>query len=156
MNDASCFTPAALYSFLLDKTSLEPLCLWALMLKPPSHSVSFGSYLGVFLVTVVLESPFYLLALRGRKFRPLARAGFLVALNLATHPFIFLALPPLVAAFGGKTFQTLILAETFAPMVEAMILFRFGRIRFLAALSYAIVANLFSWWAGLYLLRDYF
>lgn len=113
------------------------------------------SYFILFWQSNVLEWPVYLLALRA--FVPttgLVRgAAWVTLMNSLTHPFIFFVIMNLRLTY----LQNILLAELFAVVVEALLLARFARVSWRAALAVSAFANFLSWqlapmltfaWAG--------
>ena len=143
MSSGACQTPSALARFFLARSTLEPDCLWALLLKPRPAPVSFPEYLGIFALTCAIEAPVYAMALRSRGARTTALA--IAALNLATHPLVFFAIPRAVSSLGGHNSTSLLVAEIFAPAVEALLLWRIRGGSAWSSLAYALAANLLSW-----------
>jgi hypothetical protein len=48
-------------------------------------------------------------------------------------------------------FTTLSISETFAPVIEAVALHKIWKIPLNQSFLWMILANLFSWWLGIYL-----
>jgi hypothetical protein len=108
-------------------------------------------YLIVFFKTCLLESPFYFYCFRGEKFT--RGLSYLLTANFLTHPLIFFFVPTLF----DKYITAALVSEAFAPAVEmafvVSILMAKKVSRGKLALSALIIllANLFSWEAGMYL-----
>jgi hypothetical protein len=73
-------------------------------------------------------------------------------LNLATHPFIYLVIPILMAHFQSTYLTYLTVSEVFAPAIEALLLWHLWSIPAGKSIFFSLVANLFSWGAGLKIL----
>ena len=148
----TCYTPLSLAEYFLSKTTMDPECLWTLAMRPAPYDVSITQYFLVFLITCLLEAPFYILAFRksGRNLATIFLA--VLILNSLTHPFIFFLVPKLVIALEGKMAHSLLISEVFAPVIESIALMWMVPMPFGRALLYALAANLFSWWLGLYLM----
>jgi hypothetical protein len=113
--------------------------------------VSFSIYLLVFLLTCLLESPFYFFLLKS--YKPFYRQPLLALFiaNLSTHPMVCFGIPALVAHYGGSYGVSNSIGEVFAPTLEALLLWRVWKVPAAQAIAGAIVANVFSWWVGVYL-----
>lgn len=110
---------------------------------------SIFEYLPYFLKTFALELPIYYLFLRNLKNIPtILKINSIV--NLATHPIVFYIIPLILMQLNSTYLHYLITAEIFAPLTEALILYRFYRLSPGRALIAAICANLFSWSLGVY------
>lgn len=108
--------------------------------------VTIGEYTKYFLATVALEFPVYFLLLRD-----VSRAKKLlvtVLVNVVTHPFVFLVLPKIIVNGQRSYSEYALIAETFAPFAEGLILTLWLRQGGLRGLAIAVAANLFSWTIG--------
>ena len=110
---------------------------------------SFLEYLPFFLKTFVLELPIYFLFLRTLKNVPVILKMNTV-LNLATHPVVFFIIPLILTQLNATYLHYLVVAEIFAPLVEALVLFKVYKISLGRAVLAALCANLFSWSVGIY------
>ena len=110
---------------------------------------SFLEYLPFFLKTFVLELPIYFLFLRTLKNVPVILKVNTV-LNLATHPVVFFTIPLILTQLNATYLHYLVVAEIFAPLVEALVLFKVYKISLGRAVLAALCANLFSWSVGIY------
>ncbi len=129
--------------------SNQPQCAEIYLASPPSDSIGLVEYLPFFLKTLLLELPLYYLLLKNVKsFKQILLINLVV--NIATHPIIFIAMPPLLNAFGFSYLNYLIIAEIFAPAVEAILLHKTYKVSASRAWVAAIVANLVSWAIGVY------
>jgi len=144
----ACNTPADLARLFLAPASLDPACLQVLSLPQRATHVSPGRYLEVFLLTCVLEAPFYLWALRGSPWDMKRRCLAVAWLNLATHPVVYFALPWISARLGGSYGGTLAAGEAFAWLAEAGLLAAVWRLAWARSSAAALAANLCSWWIG--------
>ena len=88
---------------------------------------SFLEYLPFFLKTFVLELPIYFLFLRTLKNVPVILKMNTV-LNLATHPVVFFIIPLILTQLNATYLHYLVVAEIFAPLVEALVLFKVYKI----------------------------
>jgi len=100
-----------------------------------------------FFWTCVIESPAYAFALRMHSWG--GRALAVVVLNAATHPLVYFVFPLLTLRLHWSPWTNLLSGESFAVVVEAVLLWRIRRSgSFIAALSYAFAANLASFGFG--------
>jgi hypothetical protein len=114
-----------------------------------AEPVTFVEYLPYFFKTFILELPVYLLFLRHqKKLSEILQINFI--LNFATHPVVFFLIPLIIMQYNATYLHYLVIAEVFAPLVEAIILAYFYRISCKRAFLAAIAANLFSWSLGIY------
>ncbi len=100
------------------------------------------SYAYIFLQSCALEMPIYL-ALANRTPRWQMALG-IFAMNSVTHPVVFFGIMNLPLTF----LHTILLAEAFAVVTEALVLTRFARLNLRRAMTASVVANLFSWQFG--------
>ena len=95
-----------------------------------------------FLLTLSLEAPIYWYALRvDRAGARLSRSHRVVSALMAsgfTHPFIWWVLPPLCIALGFSTLSYIMIAESVALFIEALLLWTQGCRR---PLLNALIAN---------------
>lgn len=110
---------------------------------------SFMEYLPFFLKTFALELPIYFIILRQLKNIPTV-LQINTVLNLATHPIVFFVIPIILTNLGANYLHYLATAEIFAPLIEALILFRIYKLSLARSLTAAISANLLSWSVGIY------
>lgn len=116
----------------------------------PNDSITVAAYLFVFLKTYLLELGFYFFFLRPLfSFKKVLCINLVI--NLATHPIIFLVMPYFFSKYDLNYLQYLIIAETFAPTIEALILIFYFKVNWKTAAAAAVLANIFSWSAGVYL-----
>lgn len=106
-------------------------------------TVTVAAWFSAYLLTQAVEVPIYLLATRGQPWR--ARVMIAVAASTLTHPMVWFVIPALhfpsyEAYFVG--------AESFAVVVEALLLWSFGIRR---ALLWSLAANVGSVVIGLIL-----
>lgn len=119
------------------ETLLEPIAV---------DPVGPFEYLKFFAMTLALELPMYHRLLPLMSFKRKAAAALVV--NVATHPLIFFVFPLLLKSLGGTYFQYLVAAEVFAPVAEALVLWKAFGVGFKRAGTAALIANLFSWGIG--------
>lgn len=142
-----CLTPWGLILNLFFNQSAQ--CSEIYFSTPPNDSISFIEYAPYFLKTILLEFPLYYLFLKNiRSLKEILLMGLI--LNLATHPIIFLVMPPLLNTLQFSYLNYLIIAETFAPVVEALILSLFYKLSWRRSLLAALTANIVSWTIGVY------
>ncbi|MBC7464537.1 MAG: hypothetical protein H7256_00970 [Bdellovibrio sp.] len=116
----------------------------------PTDTLTLTQYLPFFLKTYAFELPFYYFFLR-KIFSTTKILRINLVINLATHPFIFIMLPLILVRFEFNYFQYLVVAEIFAPLVEALILNQLFKVRWQTAVVASLVANLISWTVGVLL-----
>ncbi len=141
-----CLTPVSL---ILNAYQANPGCTEIYQSAVTTDAGGLAEYLPVFLMTCLLEFPIYFLFLfRQSSFIRLVLIGFL--LNLATHPIVYLGMPILFSKWELNYLQYLLIAEFFAPFVEAILLRKVFHTSWRMAIWAATVANLFSWTVGVY------
>jgi hypothetical protein len=111
------------------------------------------AWLHAFVWTVVLETPVVVWLTRGEDFSTARRVAIAVFANLATHPLVwFVFLPDADPLFGLAGGTRLVLAETWALVIEAAVYFVvFRRLGVLRAFGVSLLANGFSFGVGLLL-----
>ncbi|MEQ1721843.1 MAG: hypothetical protein ABL930_01615 [Pseudobdellovibrio sp.] len=111
--------------------------------------VTFLEYLPYFLKTFILELPVYLFFLRHhKKLNEILQINSI--LNFATHPIVFFLIPLILLQFNATYLHYLVIAEVFAPLVEALLLIYAYKVGYGRAFLAGIAANLFSWSLGIY------
>ncbi len=123
-------------------------CDWIWSLPTSAELPSLGRYLLLFAATNILEAPLYFLFFR--KWTPT------LVLNLASHPFLIFLLQPLLARAKISTGTGLLFMESMAIMIEVLVLIYFYKKGRLQAWSASILANLWSWNVGIYLMVLYY
>jgi hypothetical protein len=148
-----CYTPLVVIKAAFASNQLDALCLASLKNIVTRNQISLGSYLLIFAATILLESPIYFLAGKycGQTIRRIC--GQILLLNLATHPIVTWIIPPLAEGWRLDGLTTVLISEIFAPIVEAILLRKVYKYTRPIAILAAILANLCSWWLGLYLLK---
>lgn len=136
-----CYTPGALVGFTLFG---QVQCYDIFMTTVGVPQVSALLYLKVFILTCLLEFPFYFVCLGRRAFIAT------LILNLATHPMVSFGIPYLMR--GEDYYLCLWVGEVFAPALEGFLLGYVWKVKWTRAVSIAILANLVSWWVGVYLI----
>ena len=71
-------------------------------------------------------------------------------MNIATHPIVSWFFPWLMNTLQRPTSNYILLSELFAPLAEAILLRYVFKLSWRLSLLASIFANIFSWWAGLY------
>jgi hypothetical protein len=150
--DPSCYTPPGLIAYLMNLGFMSRDCAQTMASPASFEAVAVGAYLTLFALTCTLETPFYLVALHGSKNSKFKKFLAIVLCNLATHPAVCFLIPYLVSLFHGSYASSLVVGEVFAPLLEGYLLYQIWRVRFARAMTWSIVANLFSWWVGVYFL----
>lgn len=141
-----CLTPLGLLNNL---QQLQPQCLEIYNTAVASDAAGFTEYIPVFLLTCLLEFPVYFLFLW--KESSITRAVLVIfLLNLATHPIVYLGMPFVFEKWDLNYLQYLLIAEVFAPFIEALLLKKVFHTTWKTAIWAALLANLFSWTLGVY------
>lgn len=112
--------------------------------------VTIPVYLKYFLITCCVEAMIYLPVGRSRDKGTQFLIQQILILNLVTHPFIFFALPKVFHSQGSSILVYVACAETFAFVIEALILRIKYNYPWLLATSTALIANVLSWTFGLW------
>lgn len=143
-----CGAPWTLAAHFLEPRWLSPAC--RAILDEPQRLTRIGAleYLFFFFLTCLLEALVYLPTHRRAGLGGQLRIAVLP--NLATHPIVFFAIPAAIFLLGGSYGQMLLVAETFAPVVEAWLLWRCWRDVAWKAVATAFGANWLSWTVGTY------
>lgn len=149
MDVNSCLTPVTIVKASLFPSRLDPVCAFVLGLPTDRAQVSLSRYLVYFGVTCALEAPIYLAFSRGMKSG--RRILQVILLNLATHPIVTWLIPLAFYQLQLPSGQCVLAGETFAVLVEAALLIRVYRYSTRKAFAASLAANLFSWWAGLWI-----
>jgi len=144
-----CYTPYSIIQFFIKPDSLDLEC--RMLLEAPTWLPNVGvlEYFVLFALTCGLEAPFYM-SIRSLNWSKRFRA--LIALNLATHPAVTFIWPHIMYGLDQNAGAYILAAETFAPVVEALLLIFVFKVGAPAAFLFAILANLVSWGFGLYLI----
>lgn len=141
-----CFTPLSL---LMNWFQHSPQCTEVYQTSIVTDASGFWGYLGIFGMTFLTELPIYFLFLyRYSSFLRILLINFI--LNIATHPVVFLLMPWLFQKWDLSYLQYILIAEFFAPAIEALILRKLFKMDWSAAIAAALIANLFSWTVGVY------
>lgn len=97
-------------------------------------------YLYIFLQSNLLEVPFYYLLFR--KNTRFSKVLFLTtAINSLTHPIVFF----IIMNMENSYLTNILLAETFAVVIEALFFYFVLRLTVKRALLGSLIANLVSW-----------
>lgn len=146
----SCLTPDIIYKAIIHPAEISLNCDFILNHLVQPTEFHLNSYLSAFLLTCLLEAPFYLWAFR---FSLLFKSITLLFIaNIITHPIIYFLLPWFFSLLKMNTLSFIVIAEIFAPITEAIILWRFAKLPIGRALIMMILANIFSWYIGAWLL----
>ena len=141
-----CLTPVGL---IMNAYHSNPSCTEIYQSAVATDAGGFAEYLPVFVVTCLFEFPVYFLFLfRESSFIRMVLITLLV--NLATHPIIYLGMPAVFSHWDMTYLQYLLIAESFAPIVEALLLKKVFHSSWRMAIWSATIANLFSWTVGAY------
>lgn len=145
----NCVSPLSVLAYLLNKQSTINSCSEIFTTPMIYNGELLKQYWYYFVLTLLLEAPFFYFLLNS--LRPILRLSVIFFVNLATHPFIFLILPQIMMKFNKSYLFYLIVAETFAPIVEALLLIKVWKISPKKAFAISLIANLCSWMIGSYL-----
>jgi len=100
----------------------------------------FAGWVRAFVFTQLVEMPLYVAVMSTRRFgvaRPLGWRIFVAFLcSLITHPFVWFVFPRIVDSYEDYVLMV-IEAETFAVVVEALVLRRFG-VRYAGVVSFLV------------------
>lgn len=141
-----CLTPVSLIS---NAFHADPQCVELYQTAMATDAGGFAEYLPVFLLTCGLEFPIYFFfTYRESSVRRVILISIL--LNLITHPIVYLGMPILFEKWNFNYLQYLVIAEIFAPLVEAICLRKIFHTSWKTSVWAAIMANLFSWTIGVY------
>lgn len=147
-----CNFPHSLLIYFFSPGSLSDSCRQ--YLADTSLNGVFGipasTYALLFLLTMLMEAPFYAFFLRGTQVSR-TKAFFLMALlciNLCTHPLAVLGFPQFFALAEWPKVWAILAAEVFAPVIEALILFALLQVPAKKSFLAAFAANFFSWQLG--------
>ncbi len=144
----TCDLPPTLLEYVFFPSHLCATC--RAYLADTSLNGIFGAplrqYVGLFLVTCLLEFPFYRTVLRHRKL--VSQVFIVIVINLATHPLVVLGFPQFFALQGLSKVYSVLAGELFAPLLEFGFLAVVLQIPWKRSLAVAGAANLFSWWFG--------
>ena len=159
-SNVNCFDPVTLISYLRDPVRASPLCLEVLGAVYGDSGVTIGEYLSAFFLTLVFETPAYLLVFYTKQRwaggallpqRPWRYFMMILTINLCTHPLVVFGLPELFGAVHRPIAEAILWGEVLAPSVEALLLVAAFAVPWRRALAGALLANLISWF-GSYLL----
>lgn len=100
----------------------------------------FAGWVRAFAFTQLVEMPLYVAVMSTRRFgvaKPLALRILVAFLcSLITHPFVWFVFPRILDAYEDYWLMV-VEAETFAVVVEALVLRRFG-VRYALAISFVV------------------
>lgn len=141
MSDFNCAYPISVFSYWTQHSCAQIFETTAFTFPRLSE------YFFLFFMTYLFETPVYWLLLRKQfSFKKILRISLI--LNLATHPAVIYGIPRIVTFFGGHEGHCTLIAEAFAPLVEATLLTLIWQVRPMRAVLSSVSANLFSWLFG--------
>lgn len=148
----TCLAPISVFSYVFG-LNMPFECAFGLSSLDLAPTIDPGFYVLVFLLTCLLEAPTYfaLFVHSKKKLKSMLSAVF--SLNLATHPIVVFVIPIWFEYLHKDYGTTLFFSEIFAIAVEAYLLIYIWKISKAKSFFASIIANLFSWWLGVYLLR---
>jgi len=131
-------TPLGLYYSYSDYFGAESFCSFDFKFR------FHFDYAILFLKVLILECPFYFIALR----RSLWLKAFtvLVTANFLTHPLVAFGIPCIAKTILGSIF----VGELYAPIMEFFILWKVGKLKLSESFLVALIANIFSWQFGIF------
>ncbi len=103
--------------------------------------------------TCFLEAPIYLLGMKIQKMGWAQCFLAIFVLNLASHPLVIFGFPELASRMGWSYGTNTLVAEAFALLIESLLLQFVWKISWPLAWGMGISANIFSWWAGIELMK---
>ena len=140
----TCGSIVDLYRYFFDPGPLSFECYNTLRSLAGRINIGGVEYFKLFVSTVALEAVFYVFGffVFTRKLEWSKILSAILLGNVLTHPVVCLVLPKILASMPYGYY--LLIAEVFAPVVEAIVLRRFG-LSWTASLLTSFAANLFSW-----------
>ncbi len=129
---------------------MTAMCRMALEWKVSAQSMGLGAYLGLFILTCLLEAPIYWLGLRLR-LSTLRIIWATFFLNLASHPTITWIYPWIFSHSHLLVRDYMVISEISAIVIEGALLVGIYKISASRAYCISFLANTFSWWVGLYI-----
>ena len=149
----SCYSPLGVFQYYFNQEQMSYSCSVLLQtVAIQAQPVVFSHYFFVFMMTCLLEFPFYFLTI-GPSYGTNIRTSVVADLlsNLVTHPIVYWVIPGVGILLHAKYIHVLSVAEVFAPFTEFALLVKIWKIPAARVLPLMIGANLFSWWVGIYL-----
>lgn len=148
--ELQCFGPLGFGVYYLSSELLPNWCRLALESKINPSPLEFSNYLKYFSLTLFLESFFYLPGLRLLGVSLKRSLTILFLANLCTHPIVFFIFPWFGHYFNASYIQTIMLAEFFAVLIEAVVIYILIRpIQVRQVFLLSSISNFFSWGMGL-------
>lgn len=145
----NCYAPPAILGYLTNGPWLTPACREFLADRTLSgvFGVTGKEYVFALVLTILIEAPVYYFALR-KRLKPDQIALYMLAMNLATHPLVLVAMPQFFALAEYPKIAAILVGELFAPTFEGLMLWRMAGLSPSRAFGFAFLANLISWTAG--------
>jgi hypothetical protein len=139
--------------FAVDSGQLSFWCRLALGVTIHGRWLPLGSYVPLFLCTLILEGAILLPQLWAMGLPWKKAATILLLVNTATHPLVVYAFP-FVGEWAGLSYAaTVWWAEAWVFAVETFLLRNFIRCGWWRSAELSLSANLASWMFGYWLLR---
>jgi hypothetical protein len=147
----NCFYPLNVFSYFFLSEPTASVCYGDYQQITHQTSVTFMVYSIYFLLTLLFETPWYLIFGWIGQQKLLATIKQILTLNLATHPIIFWVIPYIFNYLNLSALSYIVIAEAFAFMIEMFILkFVFNVVWFRSFVT-SLCANVFSWLVGVWL-----
>jgi hypothetical protein len=151
MISAECLSPYWIFKSYLSHRSIPLMCQIILESPTSEYTISMQKYSILFLTTCLIEAPIYWINLKKILKSHIKGIQLILVLNLSTHPIVIWLIPILAINLNWTTLSTIIISEFFAPLIEMLILILWYKINWKKAFITAFLANLISWWLGLFL-----
>lgn len=158
--DPSCYSPLGVARYWVWPSSLPSMCQESLNTVSSFVAPKVGHYVFVLLLTSLLEVPFYYATFTWGGRRKLTEAkqtrsstawlSSALLCNLSSHPVVYFVFPIFAAYLRIKYIHMLVAAEISAPLLEALLLIAVWKVPVRRAVLGMWVANLSSWWIGVY------
>lgn len=151
MSFETCYSPFILLQSFIYPLKTEASCV--ILLSEPGKIPNLGlwDYLPYLGLTCLMEAPTYWLGKKKSLSYP--KVAFqILFLNAFSHPWVTWFFPWLGLVLGWPLQKILAVSEIFAFSSEALLLLLVYKYTPERAFLVAFVANLSSWWFGLYLI----
>lgn len=133
---------------------MDAECAWLFSRIPLPTEFQLLAYLKIFTGNLLIELPFYFLAL----YRFLSWKKIILVLllaNLLTHPIVYFGFPYLMSKWAVSYGVMLIYAEALAVLIEIIFCLWFVKQKISFIIPFFILfANLFSWNLGLFITQS--
>ncbi len=146
----TCIGPIDLLLYLINRGECRDFLSQTFMADgiPP-----WKDYLIALGLTLLIEAPIYAFFLCP-EFKRRKLLLVVLFINLLTHPAVWYLWPSFLSSMGVTIGGYLAVSEIFAPVAEMLALKFVFRVNTKKAILGATLANLVSWWVGIYLLAQ--